>query len=241
MFESNKKLTAEELKGLYPKISLIEGYDRALVGVVTAPNDEFLPVYDTFIMIDIIAEMGFESKEALNEYFTKLVEKSKSGGFGPLFMHTVKVREPKVNKESEEVSDDIFADEEKPWGTWESESDSDSSSDSDENFEASFEALGYESSYDSDSDSDSDSEDAVIYEDNSDEYEDDYDGEKPPFLQITMHIADNDPDMCQITPNPSKVRDALFMLFPSLNRLDIIKEIKVYFASTDEIEDETEE
>jgi hypothetical protein len=234
MFESNKKLTAEELKGLYPKISLIEGYDRALVGVVTAPNDEFLPVYDTFIMIDIIAEMGFESKEALNEYFTKLVEKSKSGGFGPLFMHTVKVREPKVNKDSEEVSDDIFAEEEKPWGTWESESDSDSDSDSE------YDALDYESSFESDSDSDSDSEDNVIYEDNSDEFEDRYDGEKPPFLQITMHIADNDPDMCQITPNPSKVRDALFMLFPSLSRLDIIKEIKVYFASTDEIDDEDE-
>jgi hypothetical protein len=234
MFESNKKLTAEELKGLYPKISLIEGYDRALVGVVTAPNDEFLPVYDTFIMIDIIAEMGFESKEALNEYFTKLVEKSKSGGFGPLFMHTVKVREPKVNKDSEEVSDDIFAEEEKPWGTWESESDSDSDSDSE------YDALDYESSFESDSDSDSDSEDNVIYEDNSDEFEDRYDGEKPPFLQITMHIADNDPDMCQITPNPSKVRDALFMLFPSLSRLDIIKEIKVYFASTDEINDEDE-
>lgn len=222
MFESNKKLTVEEIKDLYPGIRLIEGYDEAIVGVVTASNDEFVPVYDTFKIIDIISKMGFKSKKELNEYFSKLVDNSKATGIGPLFMQSIKVKTPKTRSDIEYV-DEVFANEDKAWAEWKDDSDSDSGSDSEEE-------LPYGYTY-ADEDSDSDYEDI---EDNSDEYEDDYDDEDDDeeansFLQITMHIGSNDPKECKMTTNPNKVKDALFTLFPNLTNLELIKEIKFYF------------
>ena len=217
MFESNKKLTVEEIKDLYPGIRLIEGYDEAIVGVVTASNDEFVPVYDTFKIIDIISKMGFKSKKELNEYFSKLVDNSKATGIGPLFMQSIKVKTPKTRSDIEEI-DDMFAQEDKAWVEWEDDSGSDSE-----------EELPYGYTY-ADEDSGSDYEDI---EDNSDEYEDDYDDDDDEdansFLQITMHIGSNDPKECKMTTNPNKVKDALFTLFPNLTNLELIKEIKFYF------------
>ena len=240
MFESNKKLTVEEIKGLYPNISLIEGYDEALVGVVTAPNDEFVPVYDTFVMIDIIARIGFKSKSELNSYFSNLVNKARGSGFGPLFMQSVKV---KSDKEDPNVGKVLYFDEDvnnKDWFNWEKDLNSDSDSDSDEAYDSSdSEELPFGYAYADDSDSESDYD---IVEDNSDEFDNDYDDEDEddkdaPFMQITMHIGANDPKMCRITSNPNKVKDALFMLFPNLTKLDLIKEIKFYFKD-DETEDD---
>jgi hypothetical protein len=239
MFESNKKLTVEEIKGLYPNISLIEGYDEALVGVVTAPNDEFVPVYDTFVMIDIIARMGFKSKSELNSYFSNLVSTARGSGFGPLFMQSVKVKSNK-DKEDPNVGKVLYFDEEddeKNSFNWEKDLNSDS--DSDEAYDSSdSEELPFGYAYAEDSDSGSDYD---ILEDNSEEFDDEYDDEDDddtPFMQITMHIGANDPKMCRITSNPNKVKDALFMLFPNLTKLDLIKEIKFYFKDDDEEGDE---
>lgn len=219
MFESNKKLTVQEIKDLYPGIRLIEGYDAAIVGVVTASNDEFVPVYDTFKIIDIISKMGFKSKKELNEYFSKLVSDSKASGIGPLFMQSVKVKTPKAKSDIEEI-DELFAEEQKGWSEWEDEGYSDSE-----------EEIPFGYTYADEEDSGSDYEEV---EDNSDEYEDDYDDEdeENPFLQITMHIGSNNPKECKMTSNPTKVKDALFMLFPNLTDLALIKEIKFYFSDS---------
>jgi hypothetical protein len=226
MFQSNKKLTAKELKGLYPGISLIEGYDEALVGVVTAPSDEFIPVYDTFTLIDVISRLGFTSKKDLNDYFVKLVQATKGDGLGPMFMQSAKIK--KVNNvEHDDEVDDVFNSDDEAWSE-------DSSSDSD-SYEEEELPFGYKYA-DSDSDSDSGIE-SSIEEDNSDEYETKYDKEGGPFLQLSVHIGNNDPDECQITSNTKDVKDAIRLLFPHLTRLEVVKEIKFLFANIEDVED----
>jgi len=225
MFQSNNKLTAKELKGLYPGICLIEGYDEAFVGVVTAPSDEFIPVYDTFILIDVISRLGFTSKKELNEYFIKLVKETRGSGLGPMFMQSAKIKKVS-NVEHDDEVDDVFTSDDEAWSE---DSSSDSDSDSYEEEDLPF---GYKYA-----DSDSGSDSSIEEEDNSDEYETKYDKSGGPFLQISVHIGNNDPEECQITSSPKDVKDAIRLLFPNLTKLEIVKEIKFLFANIEDVED----
>jgi hypothetical protein len=91
MSKSSKFVTAEELKNLYPGLSLLEGYDEALIGVVASEGGSFIPVYDTFAVIDVIYNMGFESKEDIKSYFFNLINDSKKDGIGPMFIQSARL------------------------------------------------------------------------------------------------------------------------------------------------------
>lgn len=243
MYESNKKLTEQELKGLYPGVELLEGYNEALIGVVTAPGDQCVPVYDTFKVIDIISRREFKNKEEVGTYFNDLVSKAKDkDGFGPLFLQTVRIK--KDSKAGESVADELFAE------------DKDDNSDDIGNMPSWMEELAgapdsgvYDMGHsykdeDSDSDSDADWHEEEDYDSDSDsgsDYEvvdeDEFGPEGGSTLQVSVHIGTNDPSYCKITSSIDDVKKAISLLFPKIPRLDMVKEMKFYFDNLDDMED----
>lgn len=230
MFESNKKLTADELRDLYPGVVLLEGYDRALIGVLAAPNDTFIPVYDTFALIDVISKKGFESKEELNAYFTKLVDSAKAGNLGPMFVQSVRLREDSKDKDTskdEDEVDSLFIDNED-----DSDSDSDSQSDwkdSDSN-DFGTEDIGGDSKYDYDDDEEDPPFGYKYVDDDSDsdilsEYEEEG---KDHYLEIEVHVSDHEPGECKINNNVDDIKQALSLFFPNLSDLKVVKQIKFF-------------
>ncbi len=232
--DKKKRLTEEELLGLYPGLKLLEGYNTAFVGVISAPNDEFLPVYDTFKLIDIISAKEFSSKDQVHSYFDKIVKEARrDNGIGPLFMQSVAISTNDNDSINEILGDDLGSDSDSDSDSFVSESDHayewESDSDSDSDFDSEEALIVYESGSDSDSGSD--------YEEISgEEYEDDPDGYS--YLQVTVHIGTNDPEDCKITSKVDNVKQALALLFPNLDRLELIKEMKFYFADPEDLEDE---
>ena len=109
--DKKKRLTEEELLGLYPGLKLLEGYNTAFVGVISAPNDEFLPVYDTFKLIDIISEKEFSTKDQVHSYFDRIVKEARrDNGIGPLFMQSVTINTNDSAGIDEILGDDLGSD-----------------------------------------------------------------------------------------------------------------------------------
>lgn len=97
MKKHGSRMTASELKSLYPDIKLMEGYDAAFVGVVPAPQSGCIAVYDSTKIIDILSMSGFTTQKDLVAHFEKVVAsaqvKDGNGRIGPLFMQSVVIRE----------------------------------------------------------------------------------------------------------------------------------------------------
>ena len=237
MFESNKRLTADELQNLYPGIVLLEGYDSALMGVLAAPNDSFIPVYDTFALIDVISKKGFESKEELNAYFTKLVDSAKSGNLGPMFVQSVRLKTRSDNKDKYDddgEEDTLFVDDDS------SDSDSDSQSDwkDPDSNDFGMEDISGDSEYDYEDDDEEDPPFGYKYvDDDSDsdilsEHEED---NKEHYLEIEVHVTDHEPGECKVNNSVEDIKQAISLFFPKLSDLRIVKQIKFFIINAKDV------
>ena len=224
-------MTVDELKQLYPKIGLMEGYDNAIVGIVSSPDNSCIAVYDSMKIISMLGERGFKSQKDLIDHFNGMVESAqKNSKIGPLFMQMVSIKpeyedaEELIGLDDDEKSimdyeqdfDPSYDD--KPFPDYDDE-DSDSSSDSD-------------IEYIDDSDSDIDSEE-YYEEDILEEYDDDPDA---PYMEITVDIGTNDPKDCQIVRSAEKIKEAIGMIFPSLPRLDMVAKAKFVLRNIEDMD-----
>ena len=260
MSKSSKLVTAEELKNLYPGLSLLEGYDAALVGVVASADNSFIPVYDTFAIIDIIYNMGFESKEDLKSYFFNLVNESKKGGIGPMFIQSAKLhtknskghkKPPKPPISFDPKDTEIFSEEENKIleealdsleamdtedSVWHDEDDSDFGAYVDE--EDLDPPFGYKytdsAAYDSDSDSDSD-ESFKADSDDSYEYGEEEDEEED---------EDEDEDEDENKEYESLLELEVYLgnsnpydCILSKNKKDIMQAIRLFFPNLENLRD----
>lgn len=237
MFESNKRLTADELQNLYPGIVLLEGYDSALMGVLAAPNDSFIPVYDTFALIDVISKKGFESKEELNAYFTKLVDSAKAGNLGPMFVQSVRLKTSSDNKDKYDddgEEDTLFVDDDS--------SDSDSGSQSDwknpDSNDFGMEDVSGDSEYDYEDDDEEDPPFGYKYVDDdsdSDILSEHEEENKEHYLEIEVHVTDHEPGECKVNNSVEDIKQAISLFFPKLSDLRIVKQIKFFIINAKDV------
>ena len=224
-------MTVDELKQLYSKIGLMEGYDSAIVGIVPSPDNSCIAVYDSMKIISMLGKHGFKSQKELIDHFNSMVESAqKNSKIGPLFMQMVAIRpeyedpEGLVGSEDDEKSimdyeqdfDPNYDD--KPFPDYDDE-DSDSSSDSD-------------IEYIDDSDSDSGSEE-YYEEEILEDYDEDPDA---PYMEITVDIGTNDPKECQIVRSSEKIKEAIGMIFPNLPRLDMVAKAKFVLRNIEDMD-----
>lgn len=237
MFESNKRLTADELQNLYPGIVLLEGYDSALMGVLAAPNDSFIPVYDTFALIDVISKKGFESKEELNAYFTKLVDSAKAGNLGPMFVQSVRLKTSSDNKDKYDddgEEDTLFVDDDS------SDSDSDSQSDwkDPDSNDFGMEDVSGDSEYDYEDDDEEDPPFGYKYVDDdsdSDILSEHEEENKEHYLEIEVHVTDHEPGECKVNNSVEDIKQAISLFFPKLSDLRIVKQIKFFIINAKDV------
>jgi hypothetical protein len=223
MSNKRNRMSVGDLKRLYPTIELMEGYDRAFVGIVPAPDGGCLAVYDSMKIVSMLHKQGFSSQEALLAHFEgMLASAQKTKKVGPLFMQATSIIDPTATEQEDDDDEvDAFNDLE-----WEDSSDSDSESDSD-----------------SDSDSDHD------WNDGDDPGEEGEEGEEgiedsgydedvsEPYMEITVDIGINDPDHCVLNSNANKIKEAIRIIFPNLPRLDMVGKAKFMLRNLDEMED----
>jgi len=120
-------MSVGDLKKLYPTIELMEGYDRAFVGIVPAPDGGCLAVYDSMKIVNMLHKQGFSSQEALLAHFEgMLASAQKTKKVGPLFMQATSIIDPTATEQEDDEVDAFDDDLE-----WEDSSDSESDSDSD--------------------------------------------------------------------------------------------------------------
>ena len=255
MRKRRARMTVQELRSLYPDIKLMEGYDKAFVGVVPAPSGGCIAVYDSTKIISILSDAGFTTQEELVNHFEKVVASAqiKDGGgkIGPLFMQSVSLIEEssvheiteadleehraRIERNKEDDSEDGWhvdydlegeKGEEGPQGISDSDSDSEHYDIGDITFEG----------------SDDEDEDEDDYEDDDEDpdlAESGYDSEpEHPYMEIVVEIGRNSPDDCMITRSVRKIKEAMRLIFPNLPRLDMISKASFTLRELSDLEDE---
>lgn len=233
MSSKRNRMSALDLKRLYPTIGLIEGYDKAFVGIVPSPEGGCLAVYDSMKIISMLHKKGFSSQEELLSHFeTMLASAQKIKKIGPLFMQPTLIS---VNGNTEEVEEEEEGNEIEAFYE-------DDEEEEDEEEEDEEELWSDDSDSDSDSDSDHDWNDGDDPGEEGEEGEDGiedsgYDEDvSEPYMEITVEIGTNDPDDCVINNNANKIKEAIRTIFPNLPRLDMVGKAKFILRNLSDME-----